>query len=409
MFLKPLLQRNPEFVQAAVELHQAGLIPANSYVLDLDTIGANTKVLCSHAHDLGLTVYPMTKQIGRVAAALDVIADGGADGFVAVDMACALPIVRNGHHLGHLGHLVQVPRGETSIGAKLKPDFWTVFSRNKAYEVAAASTHGRSQPLLLRVHDDGDEFYPGHEGGISLDELPSVLDDLDAIDEVSFAGFTTFPALLYNAVSQSTRITPNMRTLSRAADIARHHRSCPDELHINAPGTTSTHVLSQLAEAGATSVEPGHGLSGTTPLHAVRDLPEVPAVLYLSEIAHIHQGVPMCFGGGLYVDPVFGDYQVQAVVAEDSSDVSTRPVSVEMPNPAAIDYYAKLTPTGRRRFKEGSSVVFGFRVQAFVTRAFVVGVTGVVDADPRVVGVWNGFGDPVDLDWMNASGVGISR
>ena len=42
-----------------------------------------------------------------------------------------------------------------------------------------------------------------------------------------------------------------------------------------------------LAAAGATQIEPGHGLTGTTPLHAVEDLPETPAVVYLSEVSHL--------------------------------------------------------------------------------------------------------------------------
>ena len=41
MFLKPLLERNPSFVDAAVELHRAGQLPANSYVLDLDAVRHN--------------------------------------------------------------------------------------------------------------------------------------------------------------------------------------------------------------------------------------------------------------------------------------------------------------------------------------------------------------------------------
>ena len=166
-------------------------------------------------------------------------------------------------------------------------------------------------------------------------------------------------------------------------------------MEINLPGTTSTEVLGLLADSGATQVEPGHGLTGTTPLHAVSDLPEQAAVLYLSEVAHIHQGVPFCFGGGLYIDPVFGDYEVRALVAHDPSEVSTDPVRVDMPHPAAIDYYAKLRPEDRRTVSEGATVVFGFRVQSFVTRAFVVGLEGLSKDRPRVAGVWNCFGDPV--------------
>ena len=398
MFLRSLLDRNPQFVQAAVELHQAGRIPANSCVLDLDTVESNTAVVCRRARRLGLTVYAMTKQVGRAPGALSAMAAGGADGFVAVDMACARPIVSNGHRLGHLGHLVQVPRAEAAEAAGMAPDYWTVFSANKAAEAAAAArARGRLQRLLVRVFGPGDQFYPGHEGGVPVENLPAMIDRIAASDGAEFAGLTTFPALLFDAASGGARVTPNVSTLARAAEIARRHPACPENLQVNAPGTTSTEVLGLLAESGATQVEPGHGLTGTTPLHAVQDLPEQPAVLYLSEVAHIHQGVPLCFGGGLYVDPVFGDYQVRVVVAHDPSEISTDPVPADMPDPAAIDYYARLHPAEGRTVAEGATVVFGFRVQAFVTRALVVGLTGVSDGRPQVAGVWNGFGDEVPV------------
>ena len=398
MFLRSLLARNPQFVQAGVELHQEGQIPANSCVLDLDAIEANTAGLCRQAHRLGLTVYAMTKQIGRAPGALAAMTSGGVDGFVAVDMACARPIVREGHNLGHLGHLVQVPRAEAGEAAGLEPDYWTVFSENKAKEAAAAAhRRQRSQRLLVRVFADGDEFYAGHEGGVALDDLSAMIDRIAAMPGAEFAGLTTFPALLFDSGSGRARITPNVETLARAAEIARRRPTCPETLEINAPGTTSTEVLGLLSDSGATQVEPGHGLTGTTPLHAVRELPEQPAVLYLSEVAHIHQGVPLCFGGGLYVDPVFGDYQVRAVVAHDPSEISTEPVAVDMPDPAAIDYYARLHSGDGRTAAEGATVVFGFRVQAFVTRTLVVGLAGVSEGETRVAGVWNGFGDEVSV------------
>ena len=150
MFLRSLLDRNPRFVEAAIELHQAGEIPANSCVLDLDAIESNTAGLCWQARELGLTVYAMTKQLGRAPGALAAMAGGGVDGFVAVDMACARPIARQGHNLGHLGHLVQVPSAETSEAAGLEPDFWTVFSENKA-ATAAAALATPIKPLVRRA------------------------------------------------------------------------------------------------------------------------------------------------------------------------------------------------------------------------------------------------------------------
>ena len=398
MFLQSLMKRNPAFVEAVVALHQAGAIPANSYAVDLDAVAANTGHLMGEAKALGLTVYAMTKQLGRAPGVLKAITDAGVDGYVAVDMACARPIANNGHNLGHIGHLVQVAAAETSEAAAMEPDYWTVFSANKAAEASAAAARlGRIQNLLVRVFASGDEFYTGHEGGVPAEELDAMINYIGGLPGVRFAGLTTFPALLFDSASSGARVTPNMATLARAAESARRHLDGEnlDLLQINAPGTTSTAVLSQLAEAGATQVEPGHGLTGSTPLHAVGDLPEQPAACYVSEIAHIHQGTPFCFGGGLYIDPVFGDYQTTAVVAHDPSEAATEPIPVDMPHSAAIDYYAKLKPESGRTVSEGDTVVFGFRIQAFVTRAFVVGIVGVRSDAASVAGVWDVLGNPV--------------
>ena len=59
---------------------------------------------------------------------------GGIGAAVAVDMQCARAVVAGGLRLGHLGHLVQVPGHEAGEAAGMTPDFWTVFSRDKAAE-----------------------------------------------------------------------------------------------------------------------------------------------------------------------------------------------------------------------------------------------------------------------------------
>ena len=153
-------------------------------------------------------------------------------------------------------------------------------------------------------------------------------------------------------------------------------------------------VLAALADAGATQCEPGNGLHGTTPLHAVSDLPEDPAVLYLTEISHHHAGRAYCFGGGLYVDPVFPSYQVQALVAGEARCDRSDLLDAEIPDYSAIDYYAMIDSSGRRT-AAGNTVIFGFRGQAFVTRAFIAGIRGVSSGNPVVTTIENGFGDRV--------------
>lgn len=395
MFLDLLIRRNPGFVEAAMALHQQGEIPANAYVLDLDAVERNSRLFQTEATRYGLTTLAMTKQVGRHSGFCEAVMAGGIDRAVAVDMACAIACDRAGLKVGHLGHLVQVPTREADYAAAmLRPDYWTVFSDDKAREAAAASARaGRVQALLARIQTEGDTFYRGHEGGFEADEVAAVADRLDALDGARFAGITTFPALLFDTETRKVKPTPNLGTLHRAAEaLAASGRS---DIEVNAPGTTSSAVLAALAEAGATQVEPGNGLHGTTPLHAVEDLPEDPAVLYLSEVSHHHGGKAFCFGGGLYIDPVFPKYQVRALVGGVPTSDRSALREVEIPDYAAIDYYAMIDATGPRAPETGDTVVFGFRGQAFVTRALVVGVRGVSTGEPRVTTIENSFGDRV--------------
>ncbi|MDE0212063.1 MAG: alanine racemase [Boseongicola sp.] len=392
MFLELLVRRNPRFVEAAMALHQQGKIPANAYVLDLDAVERNARTFRAEADRHNLTTFAMTKQVGRHSGFCQAVMRGGVKRAVAVDMACAVACHRAGLKVGHLGHLVQVPRHEADFAAaKLTPDYWTVFSDAKAREAAdAAAKAGREQALMARIQTPGDTFYRGHEGGFDAEDIVTVADRLDAFAGARFTGITTFPALLFDQETRKVLPTPNLATLNRAAEaLAAAGRP---GIEINAPGTTSSAVLSALAEAGATQVEPGNGLHGTTPLHAVEDLPEDPAVLYLTEVSHNHGGKAYCFGGGLYIDPVFPGYQVRALVGGAATSDRDALRDVEIPDYSAIDYYAMIDADSR----PGDTVVFGFRGQAFVTRALVVGVQGVADGSPEVTSIENGFGDTVD-------------
>ena len=82
-------------------------------------------------------------------------------------------------------------------------------------------------------------------------------DALDRTPGGRFAGLTTFPALLFDEGSGEARPTPNLATLSKAAErLARQGRY---DIVINAPGTTSARVMAALADGGATQVEPATG------------------------------------------------------------------------------------------------------------------------------------------------------
>jgi predicted amino acid racemase len=384
VFLEALRRRNPELVRAAVSLHQAGAIPPACYVIDLEAVEENARLIAAEAARLGLEVFAMTKQMGRSPAFIEAVRRGGIDAGVAVDMDCARAVVRGGMRLGHVGHLAQVPRHEADEAAQMEPGNWTVFERSKAVEAAGAAHRlGRRQPLLARIADPGDTFYPGHEGGFPADDVVQLADDLDSLDGGRFAGVTTFPALLYDRERRVVRPTPNLATLERAADRLRSAGRIG--LAVNAPGTTSTSVLGLLAAAGATQVEPGHGLTGTCPQHLSEDEPELPAALYVSEISHHHAGRAYCYGGGLYIDPVFPAYPLRALVAPGPDAADTVEVGAEIPPAGAIDYHGMLEQPVGADLPTGASVVFGFRIQAFFARCPVVGVRGIRHGAPEVV------------------------
>jgi predicted amino acid racemase len=391
VFLDVLRRRNPAFLEAAIVLHQAGELPANAYAIDLDAVRANAQVMRAEADRHGLQLLAMTKQVGRAPGFVAAVRAGGIDSAVAVDMTGARAVTAAGLRLGHVGHLVQVPWREADAAAALRPGVWTVFSADKAAEAArAAAAIGREQPLLARIHAPGDRFYPGHDGGFPAADVVAVAERLDALNGARFAGVTTFPALLFDAASGEVRATPNMGTLERAAAALRD--AGRDELVINAPGTTSSAVFGLLAQHGATQAEPGHGLTGTTPLHATADLVERPAACYVTEVSHVHDGRAYAFGGGLYIDPVFGDYPLRALVADAPGLDAARLLDATIPPAEAIDYYGQLDPGDGRAPRTGATVVFGFRIQAFVTRAFVAGIEGVASGTPRVAGIWTSDG-----------------
>jgi predicted amino acid racemase len=395
MFLDLIRRRNPALIEQSIALHQAGAIPANSYVVDLDAVESNARTIAGVAAKFDFKVYAMTKQMGRNGSFCRAVAKGGIEKAVAVDMECARAVHRAGLGVGHIGHLVQIARHEADTAASTRPDHWTAFNLEKAAEAGAASLKlGRTQPILARIVAPGDTFYRGHEGGFPAEEVVAIADSIDRLPGARFVGVTSFPTQLFDHAAGKVVPTPNLTTLARAAEaLAKAGRG---KVEINAPGTTSSEILPMLAAAGATQIEPGHGLTGTTPLHAVTDLPEMPAVVYVSEVSHLINGEAFCFGGGLYIDPVFPDYQVKAIVSREPTASAGALANVEIPAPAAIDYYGMLDAAGAVKPRVGDSVVFGFRPQAFVTRAYLVGITGLSKGAPNVETIYDAFGRPAD-------------
>jgi predicted amino acid racemase len=297
-------------------------------------------------------------------------------------------LARSGTRVGHVGHLVQPHRGTEDAVIAADPEVVTVFSSEVAERLGAAAVRaGRTQGVLLRVSAPGDFFYFGHGGGFDLDEIERAAGRIDAISGLRVVGVTTFPCLLADRDSKQVKPTPNLATLIRAAEKLR--AAGFDVRQINAPGTTSAGTMALLRQHGATHAEPGNALHGTTPMHVFdAAAPELPAILYLSEISHVHGDRAYVFGAGLYVDRVLGAYPETALCGRDAS-IARRVYPVEMAPDGAIHYYCTLQIAENDDVKVGDSVVFCYRPQTFVTRARTQAIAGIGSGQTELGGVYD--------------------
>ncbi|MCB5182121.1 alanine racemase [Streptomyces antimicrobicus] len=384
MFLDTVLARNPALVDAAAALHRSGAVPPDTYVLDLDTVEENARLLAAGAGRLGLALWCVTKQFGRNPALIRAVARHLPD-FAAIDAREAEAVHAAGGRCAHLGHLVQVPRRQLPALLARRPDAVTVFDADNARHVSAAAVAlGRVQDVLVRIEPAAGTGYPGQEGGVPPERLEEFAALVERLPGVRIAGVTAFPCVTCDDATGTPAATANLARAAgaRAALRARGH----GPLLLSAPGATSLAVLPLLAAHGATHGEPGHALTGTTPLHATGPpQPERPASVYVTEVAHtLADGRPALHGGGFY--PRAGVRR--ALLARTGTLLA-----VERAPAQYIDYYRLLAaPPARTRVRAGDTAVLAFRTQVFVTRSRVAVVSGVAAGAPRLLGLYDALG-----------------
>ena len=405
MYLDLIEKNNPALIRAAVDLHQSGAIPANTYVIDLGTVRRNARAMAQEAARVGLRLYLMTKHFNRNPLVTSAALAQGLDSTVAVDVQCALNLARFDLPVGHVGHLVQIPRHSLDRVLRMNPEVMTVFSVEKAAQVSEAAVRlGRVQDVMVRVRGPEDIIYPNEEGGIREEDLETAAKAIGALAGVRLAGVVTFPGTLYNTRSRRMETTANFETLLRARE--RLLEWGFDVTHVNGPGASCTEGFAVVAEAGGTVAEPGHALTGTTPSTLFNpEAIERQAIAYVSEVSHLFDGKAYVFGGGFYAcdtpanvgdDHAFhtNAWTPRALVGRRPESVFSTKVPVDVGSffgrtNNATDYYGgTLLPEGPSDIQVGDTVVYGFRPQVFTTRAFVA-VLDDVDSTPRVLGVFD--------------------
>ncbi len=380
MFLNALEKQNPALMEAALRFWQRGEIRPDSYVIDVDQVLENARLLHATAAHYGLKLYLMSKQFGRNPLLCKLILQQGFHGIVAVDFKEAQQLWQHGLPVAHVGHLVQLPEQLIDYAVAQRPEVITVYSLEKAGSIAAAARrHNHIQPLLLKVVDQGDVVYPNQEAGFTLAELPAVLTHLQAIEGITIIGVTHFPCMAFCDAAQQTRPTPNLQTLLTAKTLLQQHGIAVQ--HVNAPSASSVSTLPLLAAHGVTHAEPGHALTGTLPANQHGDGAEKIAMLYLSEISHNHQESSYCYGGGHYRR---SHMQRAAVWHQGWQHCAVKAIDSD-----SIDYTLPLAG----HWPIGSAVVMCFRTQIFVTRSDVALIGGISHGNPRLLGLFDSLGN----------------
>jgi predicted amino acid racemase len=390
VFLDTVLTRNPELVESAAELHTSGAIPPDTYVIDLDAVEANARLLAAEAERLGMTLWFVAKQFGRNPELIRAIAQH-IPRFAAIDLPEARILHASGARAGNLGHLVQIPTRSLPEVLAWRPEAVTVFDAANAEAVGReAERLGTVQDVLVRLQGAPGTVYPGQEGGVPLDRLDDFAERVERLPGVRIAGVTAFPCVLCDPVTGEPEPTANLPLAVAARDrlAARGHEG----LKLSAPSASSVTTLALLARHGATHAEPGHALTGTTPLHAVdTHQPERPAYVYVTEVAHtLADGRPAVLGGGFYPRARIK----QALLPRSGARLAVQDAPAEN-----IDYYRLLdVPATPDAARIGDTAVLAFRTQIFVTRSNVAVVAGLSRGTPRLCGLYDALGRALDQE-----------
>lgn len=386
MFLAMTEQRNPQLIEMARQLHQQNIILPDTYVLDVDTFVSNAQKMLKEAEKYNIELFYMTKQIGRNPYLARKLHENGMSKAVVVDFKEAQTLMDEQLPIGHIGHLVQLPKAFIDKVMDYGVDYITVYS-NKMLEVIneAAQKRHQKQKVLLRVIDDGDTLYEGQHGGFEYKTLPEHLSYWKQLSNIDIAGVTSFPCVLYISEKDRFQEMPNASTLKKAQKLLQAAGFSAKTL--NMPSATSSSTLKLLARLGATQGEPGHALSGTTPRHAKHLLEEKPAMVYVSEISHHFKGKSYLYGGGYYRRGHASHAKIITKELKDSYD-ELLPFA-----PDNIDYYLALSQLHPIQ----STVIMAFRTQIFVTRSHVALVEGVSSGHPKMVGIYDAQGNKIEV------------
>lgn len=379
MFLKKTYEKNRDLIEASIKMHQRGDVLPDSYIVDIDTLIENAKIMLAEAKKKHVKLYFMLKQLGRNPYIAKKLVDIGFEGAVVVDFKEAMIMMENDIPIGNIGNLVQIPSSLIRKVLNYGVDYITIFSYEKLEEInEMAKELNLIQKVIVRVWNDNDKMYPSQEAGIHISELSKFIEKSKKLENVKITGATSFPAYLYNLETKKIERLENCDTIFKAVEIMENAGLEID--HINTPSSTCTKVIREFFEGNNIVGEPGHGLTGTTPIHVNEDLEEKPCVIYLTEVSHNFNNQAYLYGGGYYRR----SHVENVLISNGNTDKFNKIIPMDSDN---IDYYFKTDKPNNI----GETAIMAFRFQIFVTRSNLVIIKDLKN-NPRIVGIYDSQG-----------------
>lgn len=376
LFLKRLLDTNKAFVDASLDLYKKGLILPDSYCIDVDMFLENAKNILNEAKKYNINLFYMLKQVGRNPYLAKKLEDLGYKGAVCVDFKEVEVMMKNNLKLCNIGHLVQIPKNMLSRVIEYGVEIITVYSYDMIKEISnIALSLNKTQDIMLRILDENSEIYPGQEAGFSVNEVKELIPKLKDLKGVKLNGITSFPCFLYSPDEKCIKETNNLFSVLEVNEFLKNQNLYVK--HINLPSVSTVENIKKIYSYGGTDAEPGHALTGTTPLNIDSGV-EIPAYLYISEISHVFKNNSYFYGGGYYPR---GHMK--------HGYIDNKIVNVNNFNATNIDYYLSL----EGKYNIFDPIILCFRTQMFVTRSDIVLIEGIHSNNIHIVGIYNTQGD----------------
>lgn len=391
MFLPMTLKRNPNLIEVAADLVESGEIPPDTYVIDYDSVLDNARQISETCASCGVTPWFISKQYGRVP-----FVTRGISKYIsmatAVDQREAARIVKVGVPLANIGHLVQPSPQALPRFLDAGVQYVTVSDiANLANLNYLCDGRPDRQSVIVKIRSDVSECYPGQQGGLDLEELSELISCMGSFSNIEIAGVTGFPCVLFDDSLKRPRLTGTGRKVLTAANMLRDAGVDPV---VNLPSHNSCSTIPEIASLGATHVEPGHALTGTTPEHAEDPtLREVPSIVYASAVVQSTKGAVDVAGGGLYPR----GHAKNACVRIGGTWVGG---TLDPLPPSAIDYYLHVGLPDDVSVPLGSAAIMAFRTQIFNTRSRVAVVSGISRGQGLAVveGLYSSSGEDIEGD-----------